>query len=108
MRNRRFDNATTLGSISRSGPGARRRLALAAAAARLAEYPRDSRRNNAVDLQVFFHSRVQPQDPVLIRGDGETVDGHHRLKASRAPILLLSNGHNGRLDAIVDENWLRR
>src|ERR1700733_13399113 len=51
---------------------------------RLVEYPRNPRRNDgAVDRMCGSIREFGFKIPVLVRSDGEVVDGHLRLKAAR-------------------------
>jgi len=62
---------------------------------RLREYPRNPRKNDAaVDRMCESIREFGFKIPCLVRGDGEIVDGHLRLKAARKlgiteiPIIL--------------------
>src|SRR5580698_6998805 len=51
---------------------------------RLVEYPRNPRKNDAaVDRMCASIREFGFKIPCLIRGDGEVIDGHLRLKAAR-------------------------
>jgi len=51
---------------------------------RLREYPRNPRKNDAaVDRMCASIREFGFKIPCLVRGDGEIVDGHLRLKAAR-------------------------
>ena len=52
--------------------------------ARLVEYPRNPRKNDAaVDRMCASIREFGFKIPCLVQGDGEVVDGHLRLKAAR-------------------------
>src|SRR5271169_1038227 len=54
------------------------------AIARLVEYPRNPRKNDAaVDRMCASIRKFGFKIPCLVRSDGEVVDGHLRLKAAR-------------------------
>src|ERR1700729_311976 len=66
---------------------------------RLREYPRNPRKNDAaVDRMCESIRQFGFKIPVLVRGDGEIVDGHLRLKAARKLGLPL-------IPVIVCDEW---
>jgi hypothetical protein len=61
---------------------------------RLVEYPRNPRKNDAaVDRMCGSIREFGFKIPCLVRGDGEVVDGHLRLKGSAQARHLGDPGH---------------
>src|SRR5579863_2037283 len=72
---------------------------------RLAEYPRNPRRNDAaVDRMVASIREFGLAIPVLARSSGEVIDGHLRLKAARK-LEAWPGGDTTRIPVIPCDDW---